>query len=177
MPRCSETDRAAASTDVIGATAASDRADRRLRQIGTVRKAQCACAACAHPPEGMFLVFSARVALARVDGGRVWHGRVRARSAVQENQGSSCESLCGTRSVGSRWSGPIFAFFCRVSSFCRTLQGFVSVLHSLLAPFAFLPGCNDLSNRCLSFKPIAGAHKYESSLSPPPSSLPLPLLL
>ena len=37
---------------------------------------------------------------------------------------------------GRAWSGPIFAFFCRVSSFCRTLQGFVSVLHSLLAPFA-----------------------------------------
>ena len=95
----------------------------------------------------------------------------------------------GRGSVGLRrtkWSGPIFAFFCRVSSFCRTLQGFrlLCCTHCLpLSQFAFLPGCNDLSNRCLSY-PYSGeptrttvAQIREFPLPPPSSSLPLPLLL
>ena len=58
-----ETDRAAARTDMIGATTASDRAGAGF---GAVRKALCAVHAHAHPPEGGFLVFSARAARARV---------------------------------------------------------------------------------------------------------------
>ena len=85
------TDRAAARTDMIGATAASDRADAGF---GAVRKALCAVHAHAHPPEGRDMVFDAREALAWTGGGRLWHGRVRARSAVQENPRASCGTLC-----------------------------------------------------------------------------------
>ena len=46
-----ETDRAAARTDMIGAIAASDRADAGF---GAVREALCAVHAHAHPPEGGF---------------------------------------------------------------------------------------------------------------------------
>ena len=39
-------------------------------------------------------MFGARSALVWPGGGRVWHGRVRARSAVQENPRASCGTLC-----------------------------------------------------------------------------------
>ena len=72
----------------------------RIAGFGAVRKTRCACACSAHPPEEGFLVFGARAALVWTGGGRVWHGRVRSRSAVQESPRASCGTLC--EECGSR---------------------------------------------------------------------------
>ena len=79
---------------MIGATAASDRA---AAGFGAVREVLCTSVCTCVPCEGGFYAFRAWDALARVGGGRVWHGRVRARSAVQESQRTSGGTLGGTR--------------------------------------------------------------------------------
>ena len=160
-----ENDRAADSADGIGATTATDWADAGF---GAVRKALCAVQARARPPEGREWGFDARAALAWTGGGRVWHGRVRARSAVLARPRASCgalreESEC-RRARGRRpWTGYVAIIMSRVvataarSFECANAPPFLQV--------CIFPDCNDF-RLTDAFPSSQSQVRLRSSLSP-----------